>query len=85
MRESRTIDERVVIVRVFSKYENVRDVQRRWEDHFDATPPHLTTISLVNKKFDENGTVEDLPRSGRSTALSEEKLEKIEDMVTTNP
>ena len=85
MRASRTIDERVAIVRLFSKYENARDVQRRWEDHFDTTPPHLTTISLVNKKFDENGIVEDLPRSGRPTVLSEEKLEEIEEMVTTNP
>jgi CTP-dependent riboflavin kinase len=85
MRASRTIDERIAMVRLFSKFENARDVQRQWKDCFDTTPPHLTTISLVNKKFDENGTVEDLPRSGRPIVLTEEKLEEIGEMVTTDP
>jgi CTP-dependent riboflavin kinase len=40
----------------------------------------------VNRKFDETGAVEDLPRSGPPTsALSEEKLEEIEELVIKSP
>lgn len=52
MYASRSIDERIAIVRLFSKY--------------------------------ENGSREDLPRSGRPTILSEEKLKEIEEIVIGN-
>ena len=86
MYATRTTDERVAIVRLFSKFGNATDVQRLWNNYFDTPPPHLTTISSINKKFDESGTIENLPRSGRpSSVLSEEKLDEIEEMVTSNP
>jgi hypothetical protein len=46
----------------------------------------MSTISSINRKFDENGTVEGLPHSDRrSVILSEEKLDEIEEMVTSTP
>ncbi|CAF1096118.1 unnamed protein product [Didymodactylos carnosus] len=74
------------IERLFSKFGRAIDVQREWSNYFDTTPPHLTTISSINRKFDEDGTLESLPRSGRpSSVLFEEKLDEIEEMVTSNP
>ncbi|CAF1227103.1 unnamed protein product [Didymodactylos carnosus] len=86
MYATRTTDEKVAIVRLFSKFGRAIDVQREWPNYFDTTPPHLTTISSINRKFDEDGTLESLPHSGRSSSvLSEEKLDEIEEMVTGNP
>lgn len=86
MYATRTTDEKVAIVRLFSKFENATDVQRVWTNYFDTTPPHLTTISSINKKFDEFGTIENLPHIGRpSSVLSEEKLDEIEERVASNP
>ena len=80
-----TTEETVAIVRHFSKFENAHEVQGRWGSHFGATPPALSTISTVNQKFDETGSVEALVRSGRLvSALTEDKLEEIKETVTTS-
>ena len=83
----RITEERVAMIRLFSKFENTHEVQRRWGHHFDTAPPALSTILTVNQRFDETGSVEDLvARSGRpSSALTEDKLEEIKEMVTTSP
>jgi hypothetical protein len=86
MSVSRTTEERAAMVRLFSKFDNAHEVQRQWKHHFDTTPPAVSTILAVNQRFDETGSVEDLHRSGRpTTILTEEKLEEIQEMVTTNP
>jgi hypothetical protein len=61
----RITEERVVMVRLFSKFENAHEVQRQWKHHFDTTPLALTTILAVNQRFDKTGSVEDLQRSDR--------------------
>jgi hypothetical protein len=82
----RTTEEKVAIVRLFSKFENAPEVERQWKYYFDTTPPNIGTHLSVNRKFDETGTIEDLPRSGRpSNIFSEEKLEEIEEMVINSP
>ncbi|CAF3853183.1 unnamed protein product [Rotaria sp. Silwood1] len=74
------------MVRLYSKFENAREVQRQWKHRFDTNVPTVDTILSVNRKFDENGVVEDLPRSGPPlSVLSEEKLEEIEELVINNP
>ncbi|CAF2008707.1 unnamed protein product [Rotaria magnacalcarata] len=84
---TRTTKKRVaMVVRLFSKFENAHEVQRKWKHHFDTPPPALSTISAVNQRFEETGSVEDLQRSGRPvTTLTADKLEEIEEMVTTSP
>jgi hypothetical protein len=79
----RTTEEKVAIVRLFSKFDNAHEVHRQWQCHFHTSPPDIHTILSTNRKFDETGTVEDLPRSDRPvTILSEEKLEE---MVNNSP
>lgn len=86
MSKRRTVEERIAMVRLYSKFENAREVQRQWKHRFDTNVPTVDTILSVNRKFDENGVVEDLPRSGPPlSVLSEEKLEEIEELVINNP
>jgi hypothetical protein len=76
----RTIEETVAMMRL------AYEVHRQCKYHFDTTPTDIYTILSVNQKFDETGTIEDLPRSGRPlNILSEETLEEIEEMVTNKP
>ena len=83
---TRTIEERVRMVRLFSKLGNAHEVQRQGKHEFDTNPPTPAAILSVNKKFDEKGTVEDLSRSGPPiTILTEEKLEEIQTIVSENP
>ena len=75
MSMARTIEERVAMVRLFSKYENVHELQRQWKHHFNTSPPALATITTVNQRFNRTGSIEDLPDPGRSaTVLTEEKI-----------
>ena len=70
-----TIEERVAMVRLFSKYENVHEVQRQWKHHFNMSPPALPTITAVNQRFKKTGSIENLPRTGRPTiVLTEERI-----------
>ena len=74
------------MVRLFSKYDNVHEVQRPWKHYFNTSPSALTTITTVNQRFNETGSVANLPRTGRpATVLIEEELEEIQHMVDSNP
>ena len=75
MSVARTIEERVTMVRLFSKYENAHELQRQWKHHFKTSPPALPTITTMNQRFNKEGSVEDLPRIGRpATVLTEERI-----------
>ena len=73
MSTARTIEERVVIVRLFSKYENPHELQRQWKHHFSTSPPALATITAVSQRFNKTESVEDLPLTGPpATTLTKE-------------
>ena len=83
MSMARTIEERVAMVRLFSKYENAHEVRRQWKHHFNTSSLASATITVVDQRFNKTGNVEDLPHTGRPvTALTEKR---IQDMVNTNP
>jgi hypothetical protein len=82
----RTLQERICMVKLFIKYESVTEVRRKWVQHFDTLPPDRNTILSVNRKFEETGSVEDAPRSGRPVSvLTEEKLEEIKESRERSP
>ena len=86
MSETRTLEERVTMVRLFSKHENLHEVQRQCKHYLNTSLPALTTITSVNQRFKETESVADLPRTGRpATVLIEEKLEEIQHMVDSYP
>ena len=64
MSTAQTTEERVAMVRLFSKYEHAHEVQRQWKHHFNTSPPGLATITTVNQRFNKTGSVEDLPHTG---------------------
>ena len=61
MNKRRTAEERIAMVRFFSKLENAHEVRRRWKHYSDTNPPDVTTVLSVNREFDETGAVKDLP------------------------
>ena len=72
---ARTIEERVAMMRIFSKYENEHELQRQWKHHFNTSPPAFATIMAVNQRFNKTGSVEDLLCTARlSTVLTEERI-----------
>ena len=72
---TRTIEERITMVRLFSKYKNAHEVQRQWKHHFNTSPPDLVTITTVNQRFNKTGSVEGLPSTGESaTVLTEKRI-----------
>ena len=74
------------MVHLFSKYEKAHELQRQWKHHFNTSPPALATDTAVNRRFNETGRIEELPRTGRpATIFTEEKLGATQDMVDTNP
>ena len=82
----RSLQERIGIVRLFCKYENALEVQRRWGELFDTTPPHHTTIFATYQKFLDTGSVADAERSGRPVSvLTDEALEGIRERVDKSP
>ena len=72
---ARTTEERVAMVRLFSKYDNAHEVQRQWKHHFNKFRLALATMTAVNQRFNKTGNVEDLPRTGRpATVLTEKRI-----------
>ena len=69
---ARTVEERVEMVRLFSKYENAHELQRH---HFNTSLPTSATITAVNQRFNTTGSVEDLTNTDRpGTVLTEERI-----------
>ena len=60
------------MVRLFSEYENVHQLQKH---HFNTPPTTLPTITTVNQRFNKTGSVEDLQRTScPETVLTEERI-----------
>lgn len=84
-----SLKERIAIVRLYSKSENAHQVIRDWHQFSEALPPDVSTVIRLNAKFDETGSVADLPRSGRarsarSTTREEEVLRTFSQQPTTS-
>ena len=72
---ARTVEERVAMVQLFSKYENAHDLQGQWKHHFNKSLPAWATITAVNQRFNDTASVEDLPHTARpTTVLTEERI-----------
>ncbi|WKY15422.1 hypothetical protein Q1695_000698 [Nippostrongylus brasiliensis] len=70
-------EKRKFILKCYWKYENLREVQRQFAEHFSKEPPTLKTMTRIRGKFEDQGTVMDIhkKRSGRprsSTGTVEE-------------
>ncbi len=65
-----SITEKVWIIRKYSQTQNATEVSRQWKKEFGTDPPSAKYVISLNNKFDETGTVADLPRTGRALSAS---------------
>jgi hypothetical protein len=57
-------------------------VKQEFRNQFpDTREPHHDTVWNLVSKFCETGSVQDVPRSGRLSVLSQEKLDDISDQL----
>ncbi|CAF1447532.1 unnamed protein product [Adineta ricciae] len=62
--------ERIEIVKRYAIHQNAAEVARQFQDRYDRAPPARNNILNLVRKFDETGSVEDEPRSGRPRSVS---------------
>ena len=76
MSTRRSLEEKIQIIILYSKFENYGEVQRQWKNYFNSEPPAKSTIRDLFDRFQQTGSVADLPRSGRpSTSSTPDRLE----------
>ena len=74
------------MVLLYAQFQNYEEVRRQWHFHFATSPPKFTTIKAVFERFQQTGSVEDLPRSGRpATSTTPERLEQVQKLVAADP
>ena len=85
MAARRSLDDKVLMIFLYGKFENYNMVSREWNKHSDTPPPKSETVANVVKHFKDSGNVDELQRSGRpATALTEDKLQMVKDTVETD-
>lgn len=86
MTTRRPLEERIKIVLLYAEFHCYEEVRRQWSSFFHSSPPTIETIKAVFDRFEQTGSVADLPRSGRpATSTTSERLEQARILVTTDP
>jgi hypothetical protein len=86
MTSRRSLEEKIQIVILYVKFENCEEVRRQWKNYFDSNAPDPKTIKHLYERFQQTGSVADLPRSGRpSTSATPERLEEVQFLIEQNP
>ncbi|KAK2961879.1 hypothetical protein BLNAU_3316 [Blattamonas nauphoetae] len=79
----RTTADRIRIVQKYYRYQTVAAVIQHWEG---PDPPCTETIKNLIRRFEETGTVADLPRSGRPiTTSTPENQDRVRDHFRLQP
>ncbi|CAF4364006.1 unnamed protein product, partial [Rotaria sordida] len=78
--------ERIEIVKWYAMYQNAGEVARQFQQCYDRTLPTRKNILNHVRKFDETGSVEDEPRSGRPRSVStDENKERVRAAFKESP
>ena len=86
MATRRILEEKVGIIFMYGKYQNINEVIRQWPNNYSSETPSKNKISNLVPLFRETGTEEDLPRTGRPlTATSLGNLETAKETVQNSP
>ncbi len=81
-----SISERIEIVKWYAIHKNADEVARQFQTHYDQIPPIQTNILNVVQKFNETGSVQDEPRSGRPRSVStDENRERVRAAFQNSP
>lgn len=80
------IEQRVWLVTQKIRLVHNISVIRLWKREFNSAPPNYKTIDSLIKRFNETGSVADLPRSGRPvTAVTTEATKRVSDLYEDRP
>jgi transposase len=78
--------ERIEVVKWYAIYQNAAEVARQFQHRFDRRPPTRKAILDLVRKFDETGSVQDAPRSGRPISVStDDNRERVRAAFQENP
>lgn len=79
-----TVEERIKIVLLMAKFENVYIARKEWQKEMEKPAPAESTFRLIFQKFNETGSVLDKQRSGRPS-LAEGDVDRIRDCFEETP
>ncbi|CAI9738112.1 XP_014784835.1PREDICTED: uncharacterized protein LOC106879674 [Octopus vulgaris] len=83
-----TLQQRIFVIEKYYKYGNARKVREEWINEYGdkINPPHRDTIYHLRDRFHQNGTVADLPRSGRPRSVRTPKMtDSVVTAITQSP
>jgi transposase len=81
-----SLREKTEIVKSYAIHQNAAKVARQFQNCFDRTPPTSKNILSLVRKFDETGSLQDKPRSGRPRCIStDENKERVRVAYEENP
>lgn len=82
-----TQEQRKFIVEVYIRSKSYDETQKAFQEKFgyEAFVPHKSTIKRLYDKFQETGNLSDLPRSGRPSLLTEDRLTDIAAAIADSP
>lgn len=82
---SYSLETKIQVVVLMAKFESpimvIRELQRRET----ADIPLRHAITAIYKKFLETGSVEDYAHTGRPSTITEEKVQKVQDVLDSEP
>lgn len=82
----RSLEEKIQMVLLYAKFGSYEETRRQWKNYFETEPPKSETIKGVYERFNQTGSVADLPRPGRpSTSATPAHLEQAREMLEENP
>ena len=65
-----SLSERIKIIKWHASYQNAAEVAHQFHHLYSRTPPARQNILNIVRKFDESGSVQDSPSSGRPSSVS---------------
>ena len=72
-----TNDQRKRVIKQYWKKENAEKVQQKWAEEFDTPPPTRLTIYRLCNKFDQTGSICNVPKSGRPISVTTHENEML--------
>ena len=77
-----TLQHRIFVIEKYFQYGNAQGVGEEWINEYshEKNPPHGDTTYHLGDRFHQNGTVTDLPRSGRPHSV---RTPEIADYVSS--
>ena len=82
----RSVQEKIEVVKLFYKFGSYAEVARQWPSTFLSKPPSRQAMAAIVQRFEDTGSVADLPRCGRpKSATSGEHKAALKEAIQRSP